>query len=379
MSRRVDRKPSIISAAKWLLASGIFVFASFPRAQYIAATTRNSITHADSQRAGLRNNGRGAIGVFCQLRPDGACVVQQVTKGGPAESAGLRAGDILLRPDPADQATMVEQLAKHAIGTQLTLPFERHGERKQAVVTIGDQLSIALRGAELGDASAENTIGGIYLNGLGVQKDYAEALKWYRESAAKQFPAAEIRLGELYENGLGVSKDMEAALDWYRQAAGQGSALAEWIVGNAYFGGIGVPKDQEAAFAWYSAAAKQGSADAEAQIGYMYLNGFGAAKDPTAALEWYRKAAVQGELAAYFGLGDMYANGVGVPNDHVAAAQWYRKAAEQGYAAAEYDLGMMYAIGDGVPKDTKAAIDWLNKAAEHGDPRAKPTLEKMQQ
>src|SRR5579859_172088 len=367
------------SRLTYMVASLAIVFSlwtgPFLRTQTPTAATQEK----DSKIIEQHTNGRGAIGVFCELRPDGACLVQQVTKGGPAERGGVRPGDLLLRLDPADTGNMVEQLAKHGIGTRVTLPFERHGERKQLVVTVGDQLAIALRGAELGDASAENTIGDIYANGLGVPKDYAEALRCYRKSAAKQFPAAEVRLGAMYENGVGVPKNMNAALNLYFQAAGQGSALGEFVIGNAYFSGIGVPKDQEAAFAWYSVAAKQNDPDAEAQIGYMYLNGFGVAKNPAAALDWYRKAADQGELAAYIGLGDMYTNGVGVPNDHVAAAQWYRKAAEQGYAAAEYDLGMMYAIGDGVPKDTKAAIDWLKKAAEHGDPRAKPTLEKMQQ
>src|SRR5579859_66458 len=233
------------SRLTYMVASLAIVFSlwtgPFLRTQTPTAATQEK----DLKNIEQHTNGRGAIGVFFEFRPDGACLVQKGTKGEPAERGGVRPGDLLLRLDAADPGNMVEQLAKHAIGTRVTLPFERHGERKQVVVTVGDQLAIALRGAELGDASAENTIGDIYANGLGVQKDYAEALRWYRKSAAKELPAAAIHLGEMYENGLGVRKDMEAALDWYRQAAGQGSALAEWIVGNAYFGGIGVPKDQE--------------------------------------------------------------------------------------------------------------------------------------
>jgi len=189
---------------------------------------------------------------------DGACLVQQVTKGGPAEAAGLRPGDVLLRPDPADQATMVEQLAKHAIGTQVTLPFERHRERKQVVVTIGDQLAINLRGAALGDASAENTIGDIYLNGFGVAKDSAQALEWYRKAAAQGELAVYFGLGDMYANGFGVPNDHAAAAQRYRKAAEQGYAAAEYDLGMMYAIGDGVPKDTKAAIDWLKKAAEHG-------------------------------------------------------------------------------------------------------------------------
>jgi TPR repeat protein len=328
---------------------------------------------------GVCCNGRSAIGLFCELREDRTCLVRQVTKDGPAEHAGLQAGDVLLEPDSADpSATVLTRIAQARIGTTIRVPFERKGKRKQLTINVEDQLAIALHGARLGDSSAENTIGDIYANALGMPQDYREAMNWYLKAAAKNFAPAQMNVGRMYESGYGVPKDVQQALRWYRQAASQDYSWAEARVGYAYFAGEGVPQDREAAFAWYAAAAKEDLPDAEAMLGYMYLNGFGVNKDPLAALGWYRKSAEQQDVVAFFGLGDMYANGVGVPNDHAVAADWYRKAADKGYAPAEYDVGMMYAKGDGVPKDIKTAASWLKKAAEHGDPRAKQALEQMQ-
>jgi uncharacterized protein len=44
----------------------------------------------------------------------------------------------------------------------------------------------------------------MYANGRGVQKDYAEALKWYRLAADQGLASAQHNLGFMYANGWGV-------------------------------------------------------------------------------------------------------------------------------------------------------------------------------
>ncbi len=45
-----------------------------------------------------------------------------------------------------------------------------------------------LRRAQQGDALAQADLGIIYANGLGVPKDYQEALKWFRKAADQVLP-----------------------------------------------------------------------------------------------------------------------------------------------------------------------------------------------
>ncbi len=73
--------------------------------------------------------------------------------------------------------------------------------------------------AEKGDATAQFNLGLMYMNDLGVEKDYAEAVKWYRKSAEQGNANAQNILGIMYEKGNGVEKDYVEALKWYNKAA----------------------------------------------------------------------------------------------------------------------------------------------------------------
>jgi TPR repeat protein len=47
----------------------------------------------------------------------------------------------------------------------------------------------------------------LYETGQGVPQNYAEAVKWYRESAERGYPAAQFNLGVFYETGQVVEQD----------------------------------------------------------------------------------------------------------------------------------------------------------------------------
>lgn len=67
-------------------------------------------------------------------------------------------------------------------------------------------------------AVAMNSIGIIYENGLGVEKNYAMAMGWFEESAALNNTTAMSNLGFMYGNGLGVEQDYNEAMKWYNKA-----------------------------------------------------------------------------------------------------------------------------------------------------------------
>lgn len=66
-----------------------------------------------------------------------------------------------------------------------------------------------------------------YESGLGVAKNYEEAVKWYRKAAEQGNPVAQNSLAYCYEKGKGITKNIDEAITWYRKAANQGDNSAE--------------------------------------------------------------------------------------------------------------------------------------------------------
>ncbi len=66
--------------------------------------------------------------------------------------------------------------------------------------------------AERGDARAQCILGDLYYNGIGVTKDYAESLNWYKKAAEQDDVKAQTNLGFMYKNGVGVKKNSAEAL-----------------------------------------------------------------------------------------------------------------------------------------------------------------------
>src|ERR1035441_8968210 len=95
--------------------------------------------------------------------------------------------------------------------------------------------------AEKGDAQSENELGATFFLGkLGVAKDEAEAVKWYRKAAEQNSPWAQCILGGCYAHGECVAKDEVEAVKWYRKAAEQNLAPAQYNLGVCYDNGRGV-------------------------------------------------------------------------------------------------------------------------------------------
>ena len=69
-----------------------------------------------------------------------------------------------------------------------------------------------------GDAEAQNALGEIYYKGETVQRDYVQAVYWFREAVAQKHPAAIYNLGACYLMGHGVTKNRGIGLGFLRQA-----------------------------------------------------------------------------------------------------------------------------------------------------------------
>lgn len=88
--------------------------------------------------------------------------------------------------------------------------------------------------------------------------NYEQAVALVRPAAERGDPYAEYSLGVMYDNGLGVPRDFALALTWYKRAAYQGLADAQYMTGRFYGNGRGVRQDPAAALFWLELAAAAG-------------------------------------------------------------------------------------------------------------------------
>jgi TPR repeat protein len=70
-------------------------------------------------------------------------------------------------------------------------------------------------------------VGQCYTVGRGVQKNFSEAVRYYRLAADQGLKEAQYELGCSYEAGEGATKDSNEAKRWFRLAAAQGNVDAQ--------------------------------------------------------------------------------------------------------------------------------------------------------
>ena len=77
-------------------------------------------------------------------------------------------------------------------------------------------LRIAIPLASKGEAWAQQILGNSYAAGLGLPKNYTEAMKWFRLAADQGNADAQFSLGAGYHTGQGALQDYVEAIRWYR-------------------------------------------------------------------------------------------------------------------------------------------------------------------
>lgn len=95
------------------------------------------------------------------------------------------------------------------------------------------------------------------------RKDYVEAMRWYRQSAAQGYALGEANIGFLYAKGYGVPQDFKEAVHWYLMAVEKGQREAQHNLALKYWTGEGVAKDPKQARYWMQKSAAAGDPDAQ--------------------------------------------------------------------------------------------------------------------
>lgn len=194
--------------------------------------------------------------------------------------------------------------------------------------------------AAKGNAIAQNTLGKMYMQSLGVPQDYGKALQLFRQAAKKKLPNAENNLGVMYAGGYGVPQDFKQAIAWFKKAANQGYAVAIKNLADINEKGVIVSRDPIEAEKWRNklkGSAPEGSStpvnirfagddDYRKAQDYYYDGRF------REAIPLFLDAAEKGHPEAQLKLAKMYRHGQGVEKDERQARHWEKKAAAQSYS-----------------------------------------------
>jgi len=81
-------------------------------------------------------------------------------------------------------------------------------------------------------------------------------------AAAQGLAVAQYNLGVMYAAAEGVDKDDAEAVRWYRAAAEQGHSAAGFNLALMYATGHGIPQDYVESYKWFNIAAAEGDREA---------------------------------------------------------------------------------------------------------------------
>jgi TPR repeat protein len=162
--------------------------------------------------------------------------------------------------NPAQGRTWLEQaaakgnpLACHNLGL-LLLGSDTDADLRRAV-------DLLRKAAEAEIPDAQHALGVLYLKGRGVEKNSAEAARWFERAARNGSSVGEVEYAILLFNGDGVTASESGAARSFRRAAAKGNAIAQNRLARLLVVGRGVPANKVDAAAWHILAAAQGLND----------------------------------------------------------------------------------------------------------------------
>jgi TPR repeat protein len=182
-------------------------------------------------------------------------------------------------------------------------------------------------------------------------------------AARTGLPHAQTLLGQILLNGHGIEKDQALAIKWFKIAASQGDAMAFNMLGRCYEHGWQLPKDESMAAACFQEAAQLKLDWGLYNLANLYATGRGVAQDDSRAFALYQQAAQAGHAKSMNLLGRCYEEGLGVPADAAAALAWYRRSAEGGDFRGQYSLATVL-LSQG---EIDTACHWLELALQGGN------------
>ncbi|MBO4556388.1 MAG: SEL1-like repeat protein, partial [Elusimicrobiales bacterium] len=261
--------------------------------------------------------------------------------------------------------------------------------------------------AKKGDMQGQYILGSIYEEGkhyfendgkfVQGKPDYDKAFIWYSSSAKQGYPEAQNSLGLMYENGLGTDKNLKQAFNLYTESAKNKNSNAQNNLGRLYmYGNVAVAKNISKAKKYFESAEEQKNVKASYNLGLFYTK----EKDLPKAIDKLDKAYKKCEnvinhssfyndcindvsvcrklieediLLAKTNIGTLYYNGdgEGIDPDKDKACQIYNSVAEKGFPFAQYIMGLCYYQGcKTFSRNFEKAFNFFKSATEKGNAEA---------
>ncbi|HEV7164863.1 MAG TPA: 2OG-Fe(II) oxygenase [Gammaproteobacteria bacterium] len=149
---------------------------------------------------------------------------------------------------------------------------------------------------------------------------------------------AQNLLGVMCLNGMGMPQDPRRAAELFGKAAGQGLKEAHYNLCNLLYNGLGVARDEARAREHLLTAARAGHRPALRSLGYLYHLTGPEERWQRLSTHCFRMAAEAGDPLAKYSLGLRLAQGHGATADTIAARQWLAAAAQDRVYLAETRL-----------------------------------------
>ena len=105
--------------------------------------------------------------------------------------------------------------------------------------------------------------------GVAKTLNYAEAQRYYQQSAEKGNANAKLALARMYQYGLGIAKSPELALVQYKELAHLGNAYAQYQLGTYYYDGDVGTRSPTEGKKWLKEAQSNGSPQATKALQWL--------------------------------------------------------------------------------------------------------------
>ena len=96
---------------------------------------------------------------------------------------------------------------------------------------------------QLGLTSAFHNMGVLYMDGLGVPKDFVKAYEYFEKASSMGAGTSYFHMGTFRIKGMGVPKDIPLGLEYLLKAADLGCGTALNYIARLYENGTGVERD----------------------------------------------------------------------------------------------------------------------------------------
>ncbi|OHT09815.1 hypothetical protein TRFO_21077 [Tritrichomonas foetus] len=273
--------------------------------------------------------------------------------GDPA--AEVEAAKLLVKSNPQK----AESYLRNAMYKKYSLAFVEMGHLYKSREDYRNAAHMYHIGASLHNTKGMLHYGLMFMQGLGVNKNYSKAYKYLKMSADAGDSEGMLQFGLL-------TADDGVSINYLTIAAENGNNEARYYLAMSF-------KDEgkyAEAKKWLALAAKDGHEDSMFQLAVFYQNGYGTKPDNMMAAKYYKEAASlpNSKPASQFNYALMLKNGWGVSPNLGLAAKYFRLAALQGDAEAMNNYALILNSGQsGMKKNTVEAMKFFKMAADKGN------------